>query len=128
MTMPVVEMLRGNLDKIAEHGKRADGIVKSMLEQPRATLAQPSRDRRAELQHPAPNRFVGDVEPAFGQQFLDIAVAQGEAEIQPNRVLDDLGREAMAAVAERSHGVILSDTPLAPDPVSVTMPTSGISA
>jgi two-component system, NtrC family, sensor kinase len=27
----VVEMLRGNLDKIAEHGKRADGIVKSML-------------------------------------------------------------------------------------------------
>src|SRR5262249_4099550 len=25
----VVEMLRGNLDKIAEHGKRADGIVKS---------------------------------------------------------------------------------------------------
>jgi two-component system, NtrC family, sensor kinase len=27
----VVEMLRGNLDKIAEHGKRADGIVKSQL-------------------------------------------------------------------------------------------------
>jgi hypothetical protein len=48
-------------------------------------------------------------------------IAQGEAEIQPNRVLDDLGREAMAAVAERSHGVILPDTPLAPEPVSVTM-------
>ena len=31
----VVEMLRGNLDKIAEHGKRADGIVKSMLEHSR---------------------------------------------------------------------------------------------
>jgi len=27
----VVEMLTGNLEKIAEHGKRADGIVKSML-------------------------------------------------------------------------------------------------
>ena len=26
-----VELLTGNLDKIAEHGKRADGIVKSML-------------------------------------------------------------------------------------------------
>jgi len=36
-------------------------------------------------------------------------------------VLDDLGREAMAAVAERSHAGILSDTPLAPDPVSVAM-------
>src|SRR5262245_39785368 len=34
--------------------------------------------------------------------FLDIAVAQGKAEIEPDRVLDDLGREAMAAVAERS--------------------------
>jgi hypothetical protein len=37
-------------------------------------------------------------------------------------VLDDLGREAMAAVAERSHADTLSDPPLAPDPVSVTMP------
>jgi signal transduction histidine kinase len=27
----VVEMLTGNLEKVAEHGKRADGIVKSML-------------------------------------------------------------------------------------------------
>jgi two-component system NtrC family sensor kinase len=31
----VVEMLTGNLEKIAEHGKRADGIVKSMLEHSR---------------------------------------------------------------------------------------------
>ena len=35
----VVEMLRGNLDKIAEHGKRADGIVKSMLEHSRGSRA-----------------------------------------------------------------------------------------
>jgi two-component system NtrC family sensor kinase len=35
----VVEMLRGNLDKIAEHGKRADGIVKSMLEHSRGSPA-----------------------------------------------------------------------------------------
>ncbi len=34
----VVEMLRGNLDKIAEHGKRADGIVKSMLEHSRSPI------------------------------------------------------------------------------------------
>jgi hypothetical protein len=54
-------------------------------------LAQLSRDRGAELQHPSAHRFVGDIEPAFGQQFLDIAVAQGEPEIQPNRVLDDPG-------------------------------------
>jgi len=39
----VVKMLRGNLDKIAEHGKRADGIVKSMLEHSRGV----SGERRA---------------------------------------------------------------------------------
>jgi len=49
---------------------------------------------------------VGDVEPSFGQELLDIAIAQSEAEIEPDRVLDDLRREAMAAVAERSHADI----------------------
>jgi GAF domain-containing protein len=39
----IVEMLRGNLAKIAEHGKRADGIVKSMLEHSRGV----SGERRA---------------------------------------------------------------------------------
>jgi len=92
------------------------------IARPRATLAQASRDRGTELQYPAPHRFVGDVERSRGQQLLVIAVAQGEAEIEPDRVLDDLGREAMAAVAERSHAEILPDTPLAPDPVSVTKP------
>jgi signal transduction histidine kinase len=36
----VVEMMRGNLDKIAEHGKRADGIVKSMLEHSRGVSGE----------------------------------------------------------------------------------------
>jgi hypothetical protein len=54
---------------------------------------------------------LGHIKPAFGQQFLHVAVAQGEAEIEPDRVLDDLGREAMTAVAEPSHLDILPDTP-----------------
>ena len=32
-------MLTGNLEKIAEHGRRADGIVKSMLEHSRGASA-----------------------------------------------------------------------------------------
>jgi hypothetical protein len=63
------------------------------------------------FQHPTPDRLVGDVKPSFGQQFLDVAVAQGEAEIEPDRVRDDLGREAMTAVAERSHLDNLPDRP-----------------
>jgi hypothetical protein len=35
-----VEMLTSNLDKIAEHGKRADGIVKSMLEHSRGARGE----------------------------------------------------------------------------------------
>ena len=66
---------------------------------PRPTLAQPSRNRRAELQQPTPHRFIGDVEPALGEQFFHVAVAQRKAEIQPNRVLDDFGRKAIAAMA-----------------------------
>src|SRR5205823_4075666 len=48
------------------------------------------------------------------QQLLDIAVAQRETELQPNRVLDDLGREAMMTIAERSHADILTYSPPPP--------------
>ena len=35
-----IAMLTGNLDKIAEHGRRADGIVKSMLDHSRSTSGE----------------------------------------------------------------------------------------
>jgi signal transduction histidine kinase len=35
-----IEMLTGNLEKIAEHGKRADGIVRSMLEHSRGVTGE----------------------------------------------------------------------------------------
>ena len=38
-----IDMLTGNLDKIAEHGKRADNIVKSMLEHSRGGHAASAR-------------------------------------------------------------------------------------
>ena len=39
----VVDMLTGNLEKIAEHGKRADGIVKSMLAHSRGASGERQR-------------------------------------------------------------------------------------
>ena len=36
---------------------------------PRPPLPQASREERAKFEHPAPDRFVGQVEPAFGKQF-----------------------------------------------------------
>jgi hypothetical protein len=66
-------------------------------------LPQLARDQRTEFQHPAPHRFVGDVEPTLGEHFLPLSVAQGEAEIKSDRVLKDLGRKAMAAIRKLSH-------------------------
>ena len=53
-------------------------VEMSTIARPRATLTQTSRDHGTEFQHPAPYRFIGDIEPALGQQVLDIAVVQGE--------------------------------------------------
>jgi hypothetical protein len=46
----------------------------------------------------------------------------GAAQSYPTNEAAALGQEAMATVAERSHADILPDAPLAPDPVSATMP------
>ena len=48
---------------------------------PGAPLPQTSREQRSEFQHPAPDRFIGQVEAAFGKELLDIPIAEGEAEI-----------------------------------------------
>ena len=32
---------------------------------------------RSELQHPTPDRFIGNVEPALGEQFLDVDPVAG---------------------------------------------------
>ena len=46
---------------------------------------QVSCDRRSEMAYPAPNGLVGDRNAAFCQQIFDVAQAQGEAEVEPDR-------------------------------------------
>src|SRR5216684_6814739 len=41
---------------------------------PRTALPQPSRDYRAEFQHPTADTLVGEVEPTPRKQLLDIAI------------------------------------------------------
>jgi hypothetical protein len=45
-------------------------------------------EERAELDRPAADSFPADVDPAFGEQFLDVPHAQREPEIQPHRLAD----------------------------------------
>jgi hypothetical protein len=54
-------------------------------------------EQRPELQHPSSDRFIGDVQPALGQQIFDIAEAEGEAKVPPHRVPDDVSWELVAS-------------------------------
>ena len=47
--------------------------------------------------------LVRHVEAALGQQILDVSEAQREAAVEPYGVLDDLGRESMAAIGDRFY-------------------------
>lgn len=49
---------------------------------------------------PSSNRLVRYVDPALGEQFLDVTVAQREAEIDSDRVLNDLAWETITGVGD----------------------------
>jgi hypothetical protein len=51
-----------------------------------------------ELPAPLAHGFIGEADPACGQQLLHIAIAEAEAEIQSHAIADDLCRETMAFV------------------------------
>ena len=66
-------------------------------------LPQVPRDHGAEFQHPATDALVGEVEPTLCKQFLDITIAQGEAQVEPNRMLNHGRRETVPAIRDRKH-------------------------
>ena len=59
---------------------------------------QPPCDHRSELQHPAPDGLVGDVEPSLGEEILDVSVAEREPQVDPDRMLDDNRRKPVTSV------------------------------
>ena len=71
---------------------------------------------------PTANALVGEVEATLGKQLLDIAIAQGEAKVQPHGVLDDDRRKTMPAIGDRSHACSLRRTLPIQQVVFLTMP------
>jgi hypothetical protein len=59
---------------------------------------KPPGDHRSELQHPAPDGFVGDVEPTFDKEILDVSVAEREAQVKPDDMLDDNRRKPVTTI------------------------------
>ena len=64
----------------------------------RSRTAKLLRDASAELECPASNRFVTDLDAALGEQILDIPQAQREPKIKPDRMADHVNGKAVAIV------------------------------
>ena len=54
--------------------------------------------RLPELPAPLPDGFIRHDDPTGEQEFFHIAVAEAEAEIEPDAMADDLSRETMVCV------------------------------
>lgn len=73
------------------------------IEMPLVTgLCSPSAQligvRLAKSAAPLPDCFIREYDRARCQQFFHVAIAEGEAIIEPNRVTDNLGRETIPLV------------------------------
>ena len=55
----------------------------------------------AKFATPFPNRFIRDDDATGKQQLFDIPVAEAEAEVQPDAMADDLGRETVVLISVR---------------------------
>jgi hypothetical protein len=80
-----------------------------------------SGEQGSELQNPAPHGLVGDIQSALGEQILYVAIAQGEAKVEPHRMLDDNRRKAVASIRDCCHATILRPGPTRSS-VTVTLP------
>src|SRR5271166_1838339 len=103
-----VEDLALSVDSPQEIDHTAGDFQIDLVEMPsrmrfQTTLAQVGRDHRSEMVHPTPNRLVRHRDSAFRQQILDVAQAESEPEVEPNCLLNNLGRETIPAVADFLH-------------------------
>jgi hypothetical protein len=73
-------------------------VDEERVAEPRMTALESPRKQRAELVAPEPHRLVGRFDPSLGKQIFDVAVAEVEAMVEPDRVLDDGGWEAVPLI------------------------------
>src|SRR6476660_1807303 len=88
---------------------------------PRPTSLQSIGEQPAEALAPIPDGLVADHQVTGSEDRLDVTKVQTEAVIQPDRMLDDLRREAKAT-ARVGRGVISRTLPWQRPRVNLTMP------
>jgi hypothetical protein len=63
------------------------------------TALESLREEWTEPVAPESHRLVGRLDPPLGEQIFDVAMAQIETSIEPDRVLNDLRGESVALVS-----------------------------
>ena len=76
-------------------------MTTSLVTGPWLAAAQLGGILRTELQAPLSDSFIADEDAPLGEEFLDVAEAQGKPVVQPDRVANDLGRVAITGVGIR---------------------------
>jgi len=102
---PEVHPLSTNRDK---HFVKVPPIIGSWSE-----ASELARIFSSGLEHPPPDRFIRYVETSPGQRIFHVPEAQREPAIEPNGVVDDFSREA---VAPGSGGTDKRFVPSSPSP------------
>ena len=70
-----------------------------------SSSTQPCGEGGSELGAPLADGLMADLDPAFGEEILNITKAEMEPKVQPDGVSDDLGREAVASIRRTVSGL-----------------------
>jgi hypothetical protein len=85
-------------------GSSMSGETRELAELMRSDAGGILRAGGVACDKPEQHRGAAGTPGALDEEFLHVSVAQGEAEIKPDRVLNDLGWKAMAAIRKLRHG------------------------
>jgi hypothetical protein len=88
---------------------------------PNSARSDVSGNRRTELQDPAADRFIADIDPTFCKHFLNITIAQRKAKVETDGSLDYRWWKSVAFVGNLSHSTTNTGRQ-ADRRVNVTMP------
>ena len=85
-------------------------------------LAELRGDYRPQVVHPAAHGLVLDRDPLLREKILDVTKAECEPEIEPNRLMYDLGREPISGIAGFPHTPARAPTYIQQAAAGVTKP------
>jgi hypothetical protein len=86
------------VDRPVDEAPRAVDLDVGLVDEPAVTGRVPGEpggvgQQRGEPLHPAVDRHVVDLDPAFAEQFLHVAVGQAVAQVPAHRHHDHLGAD-----------------------------------